>query len=64
MIRLIVSAIYSVGFWTVAGIIAIKSDTFPNELFFVYTTILGAILTLLKEKDAKDPGPNPTEEKP
>lgn len=63
MIRLIVSAIYSVGFWTVAGIIAAKSDTFPNELFFVYTTVLGMILTLLKEKESKADRPAPEEEK-
>lgn len=64
MLRLIVSAIYSLGFWTVAGIIAVKSDTFPVELFFIYTTILGAILTALKEKDGKDVPREPKEEKP
>lgn len=57
MIRLIVCSIYSVGFWTVAGIIAAKADTFPVELFFYYTAGLGTTLALMKEKDSKSDRP-------
>lgn len=63
MVRLIVSAIYTVGFWVVAAIIALKSDTFPNELFLLYATVLGAIWTVMKEKDGPQDSPAQEEKK-
>lgn len=61
MIRLIVTTIYSIGFWTVTSIVAWKSDTFSLEPFlFIYTTGLGMIFTVVKDK--KEPTPDPREE--
>lgn len=63
MLRLIVCSIYTVGFWTVAGIVAVKTGTFPLEMFLAYSAGLGTIVAALKDRDEKNDKPAP-EEKP
>ena len=55
--------IYTLGFWTVAGIVAAKTGTFPLEWFLAFSTGFGVIAAAVKEKDEKNDRPAP-EEKP
>lgn len=59
--RTIVLSIYTLGFWTVTGIIAAKTGTFPVEMFLLFSTGFGAILTAMKEKDSKSTTSTPEE---
>lgn len=63
VLRLIVLSIYTLGFWTVAGIVAAKTGTFPLEWFLAFSTGFGVIAAAVKEKDEKNDRPAP-EEKP
>lgn len=63
-LRLVVSAIYSVGFWTVTTVMALKSDTFSIEPYlFIYTTGLGMIFAALKDRSSTPEIP-PRKEEP